>query len=213
MPHPSNDLKTYTPAEEKANMLTHLLGLAIVFCGMYPLLSVAARQGSAMLTGAIIYELCLLAMFGASTLYHHVKDPEKKRFCRRLDHAAIYLLIAGTYTPILLVAVGGTPGYWLLGFIWLIALIGITLKCFFVQRFHKLAVVLYLAMGWFALAIIRQIIAGMTQTSLILLIAGGVTYTAGVLFYASRAQYSHAVWHLFVLAGSILHFYAVMFMK
>lgn len=204
--------KHYTPAEEKANMLTHLLGIVIVLCGMALMLRTALHGGPRMLVGSAIFEACLLAMYGASTLYHLVGDRKRKQFCRRLDHSAIYLLIAGTYTPVLLIAVPGALGHWTLGIIWGIALTGIALKFFFPGRFHKLAVALYLVMGWLCVLLIKQMIAGMTPLSLGFLIAGGLVYTVGVAFYLCRIPYAHAVWHLFVLAGSILHFYAVLYL-
>jgi channel protein, hemolysin III family len=202
--------KHYTPAEEKANMLTHLLGIAIVAGGMALMFRPVLHSGARLLIGAAIFEFCLLAMYGASTLYHLTKDGARKQFCRRLDHSAIYLLIAGTYTPILLTAVPTALGGWALAVIWIAASVGIALKFFFPGRFHKLAVALYLVMGWLCVLLIRQMIAGMTPQALGFLIAGGIVYTAGVGFYLCRKPFAHAVWHLFVLTGSILHFYAVL---
>ena len=202
--------KHYTPAEEKANMLTHLLGIVIVAGGMILMFRTVLHSGTRLLIGAAVFELCLLAMYGASTLYHLTAEGSRKQFRRRLDHSAIYLLIAGTYTPILLTAVPTASGGWALAFIWIAAAVGIALKFFFPGRFHKLAVVLYLVMGWFCILLIRQMIAGMTPAALGFLIAGGVIYTAGVGFYLCRKPFAHAVWHLFVLTGSILHFYAVL---
>lgn len=148
-------------------------------------------------------------MYLASSLYHAAANERQKRLLRRADHCSIYLLIAGTYTPLMLLAVGGNWGRWMLIAVWLLALIGIAVKCFSVTKFKKISLVLYLIMGWLCLLCIRQIFAGLSTPAIVLLITGGVFYTVGILFYINHRPYAHAVWHLFVLGGTISHFFMV----
>lgn len=200
----------YTPQEELANTLTHGAGALLGIAGLAILLRAAWPLGAGYVAGYAVYGGCLVAMYLASTCYHAVWGERLKQFCRRLDHCAIYLLIAGTYTPVMTVAIGGTLGGWLLGIVWLLAAVGIAFKCCAMRRFNRLSLVLYLTMGWLGIIAVKSLIAGMPPLALGLLVAGGVVYTLGVAFYVQDRPYCHAIWHLFVLGGSILQFFAVL---
>jgi hemolysin III len=202
---------TYTRGEEIANSLTHGLGLAMSIAGLSVLVTFTALYGDAWtVVGCAVFGASLVLLYTASTLYHALRAPRVKRWLRVLDHGAIFLLIAGTYTPFLLVSLRGPWGWSLFGVIWALAVAGIVLKLFFTGRFRLLSTLIYLFMGWLALAAFKPLVAVLPRGSLVMLLAGGVAYTAGTLFYMwKRLPYHHAVWHLFVLAGSVCHFFAV----
>ena len=198
--------------EEIANSLTHGSGLALSAVGAVFLVGNAVMRGDArMLAANSIFALSLLALYGFSTWYHGSGRPRTKRILRRFDHGAIYLLIAGSNTPFLLLTVGGTRGYVLLGIIWFIALLGLSLKLVAIRIPEWLSVASYLSMGWMAVLVIRPIYERLPGAGFTLLIAGGLAYTLGVYFYIlSRKAFHHAIWHLFVLVGSACHFFAVL---
>ena len=198
--------------EEIANAITHGVGLLLSVAGFVVLLVLAAMRGTAWhIVACSIYGVTLICLYTASTLYHAVISPGIKGSLRILDHAAIYLLIAGTYTPFLLVSLRGPWGWSLFGVIWGLALVGVIFKFWFVERFGILSTAVYLAMGWLVVIAAKPVIAHVPFTALIWLLAGGLAYTAGVIFYACRRiPYSHAIWHIFVLAGSICHYFAVL---
>jgi hemolysin III len=202
----------YTRGEEIANSLTHGLGLVLSIAGLSVLVAFAALRGDAWtVVGCAVFGASLVLLYAASTLYHALRTPRVKQWLRVLDHGAIFLLIAGTYTPFLLVSLRGPWGWSLFGVIWALAVAGIVLKLFFTGRFRLLSTLIYLFMGWLALAAFKPLVAALPQGSLVMLVAGGVAYTAGTLFYMwKRLPYHHAVWHLFVLAGSVCHFFAVL---
>jgi hemolysin III len=197
--------------EELLNSLTHGLGLALCLAGVPPLIALAALRGGARLVVAVsIYGACLLALYTASTLYHALRGARVKRFFKLLDHSAIYLLIAGTYTPFTLVVLRGAWGWTLLGLVWGIAAIGILWKVFFLERLEAVSVALYVAMGWLAVAAIKPMFAALHTDGLLWILAGGLAYTGGLVFFAwKRVPYNHAIWHLFVMAGSLCHYLAV----
>ena len=199
--------------EEILNSYTHGVGLASSIAGFVVLLILAARYGTAWhIAGCIIYGSSLICLYLASTLYHGIPLLRWKRILKIFDHSAIYLLIAGTYTPFLLVNLRGTWGWSLLGVIWGCAMAGITFKFWFVDHAKALSTALYLAMGWLVLVAAKPLVAHVSAIGLRWLVAGGVLYTVGVVFYASRrVPYSHAVWHLFVMAGSVCHYLAVIY--
>jgi hemolysin III len=152
----------------------------------------------------------MILMFLSSTLYHWAKSPNLKALLKVVDHSAIYLLIAGTYTPFMLLAIGGWVGLAGMIIVWSIALVGITCKIFANQRFPKLSVITYLLMGWIAIFFIYPLYNALTTQGLWLLVAGGLCYTVGVLFYvAKKVQFTHAIWHVFVVAGCICHFFSI----
>jgi hemolysin III len=197
---------------ELANALTHALGVALALAGLAVLVTFAGLHRSPrQMVSYSIYGVTLVLLYAASTIYHGVRHPGAKRRLQILDHAAIYMLIAGTYTPFALISLRGVWGWSLLGMIWALAAIGVVFKLFFIGRFPRMSVVLYLAMGWLAIIAVRQLFAHLPPMGLVLLFAGGLCYSGGVLFFAfdQRLRFNHAIWHLFVLVGSVFHFFAV----
>jgi hemolysin III len=199
--------------EEIANSLTHGAGLVASIAAL-PLLVLAAtgRRDPWQLAGGAIFGGTLILLYLASTVYHALPDGRAKRALRVVDHSAIYLLIAGSYTPFTLGALRGPWGWSLLVSIWSLAILGITAKLTVGFRFPRLSTVFYVGMGWLALVAIQPLVTHLSPAGLGWLVAGGVCYTVGVPFYAtdSRLRYGHAVWHLFVVAGSVCHFFAVL---
>lgn len=202
----------YTAGEEIVHALTHGIGLALSVAGLVVLVVAAALRGDAWhITGSAVFGTTLVLLYAASTLYHGIGAPRAKRILQRLDHLAIYLLIAGTYTPFALVSLRGAWGWALLAVIWALALLGIVLELCIPGRVRRLSVSLYLAMGWLAVVALGPLIRSVHPEGLLLLLLGGIAYTVGVAFYAYRwIPYNHAVWHVFVLAGSALHFSCVL---
>jgi hemolysin III len=207
----SEKIKYYTPREEKLSAYSHLLGVFLALVGSFPLYRSAISVNTAVFyAGTIFYWLSLLAMFGASSIYHFCKDEKCKLLARKFDHLAIYLLITGTYAPLITGAVKTFSGFVVLSALIVLTLLGIVNKLIFANKFHFLEVIIYIAMGWACVFIARDLIAGMSKTGLMLLLAGGITYTAGVIFYAVRKEFFHAIWHIFVLAGAILQFLSIL---
>lgn len=204
--------QSYTVSEEIANSITHGIGTALSVIGGIALIVFAALYGDAWrIVSFSIYSVTLVVLYLASTLYHSVRDSKLKRIFKVLDHACIYLLIAGTYTPFLLVSLRGPWGWTLLGVIWGLALVGIIFKTFSAQRFRRFLVLGYLLMGWLCVIAGQELILRVPAEGLLWLAVGGLLYTVGVLFYAWRKlPYGHAIWHLFVLGGSICHYLAVL---
>ena len=199
----------YSPAEERTNVWTHAAGAVIALAGVIDAFFIAPPSGVAGTAGYLVYGVSLVLMYLASACYHGVSEPSRRTLLRRFDHAAIYLLIAGTYTPVLLLAVGGRLGAWLLAAIWSLAAAGIAMTVLAMGKYPKISLTLYLVMGWLCLPVLKTIIAGMSATAFAFLLGGGVAYTLGVIFYVQKRPFSHAIWHLFVLAGSILQFFSV----
>ena len=199
--------------EELANAATHGAGLLASLIGMPVLVLSALERGEiAMVVGASVFGATLIALYAASMFYHAVPHPELKQRLRVLDHAAIYLLIAGTYTPFTLGVLRGRWGWTLFGIVWTLAALGVLFKVRFNGvRFHRLSTALYVAMGWIAIVVVKPLMASMDQAGLMLLVAGGLCYTGGVVFYVDkRRSWTHPVWHLFVLGGSACHYFAVL---
>ncbi len=203
---------TYTVGEERANMLTHGLGVALSVAGLAVLVTLASVRGDAWrVTATAIFGATLVLLYTSSTLYHGVRNEGTKRLLRKFDHAAIFLLIAGTYTPFLLVNLRGPWGWSLFGVIWALAVAGMVLKFWFAGRFRVASTLLYLGMGWLVLIALRPMLQAVPVSALWLLLAGGLSYTLGTVFYLwKRLPYHHAIWHLFVLGGSGCHFFAVL---
>ncbi len=200
------------PREEIANTATHGLGLLLAFVGMPALVVMAARHGNAWhIVSCSVYAAAVIILYGASTFYHAVVTPRWKKLLRILDHACIYLLIAGTYTPFTLVMMRGAWGWTLFGLVWGFALAGISFKVFWTGRYEVISTAAYILMGWLALVAVYPILTQFPIGCIVWILAGGVFYTSGVIFYAlSHRAYMHAAWHLFVLAGSVCHYVAVM---
>lgn len=202
-----------TLGEEVANSLSHGLGLLLAIAGLPVLIVRADHTGSVYaLVGAAIFGGSAILLYLASTLYHAIPQQRIKAILRALDHAAIYLLIAGTYTPITLGVLRGGWGWTLFGLIWSLALAGMLFKAMGGLRFPHLSTALYLAMGWVGVIAIRPLWLHMGVGGLIWLAAGGLAYTLGVVFFVldEKVRYSHFIWHLFVLAGTTCHFFAVL---
>ena len=210
---PLRSSRASTHGEHLANTLSHGIGLLLAI-GALPLLVIdALRLDSGLaVAGAAIFGGTAIAMYLTSTLYHAFPQANRNGWLRRLDHSAIYLLIAGTYTPVLLGVLRGTAGWTMLAVIWTLAVAGVVFKLLAGARFRKVSVALYVAMGWAALALIQPLWTHMQPGGLAWLFAGGVAYTAGVAFYLmhERMRYSHFIWHLFVLAGTGCHLVMVL---
>ena len=206
-------LYEFSPGEEIANSITHGIGAALSVAGLTLLVVLAVIYGDVWrVVSFSIYGSSLVLLYLASTLYHSFQSPRVKRVLRVLDHASIYLLIAGTYTPFLLVNMRGAWGWSLFGVVWGLALLGVLFKIFFIGRFEVLATAAYVLMGWLVVIAFREMLIQVPPGGVVLLFAGGMVYTAGVLFYAwEKLPFNHAIWHLFVLGGSICHFFAVLF--
>jgi hemolysin III len=202
----------YSSAEEVANSLIHGLGIVLSLAGMAVLVAAAARVGGVReIASCAIYGSTLVALYITSTLYHSVAEPQRKRFLRTLDHIAIFLLIAGTYTPFVLIALRGTWGWALFAITWTLAVLGVIVELSAMRHFRGVMVTLYIVMGWVGLIAIKPLVAALPVPGLWLLFGGGVSYTSGVLFYSWHSlRYHHAVWHLFVLGGSVLQYFAVL---
>ncbi|MCC7054164.1 MAG: hemolysin III family protein [Gemmatimonadaceae bacterium] len=198
--------------EEIANAVTHGVGALASAAAGAVLVTLAAQSGTRLqMVSAIVFCSSMLLLYTASTLYHAIPNPVTKRRLKVFDHCAIYMLIAGTYTPFTLVALNGTLGWWLFGVVWGLAALGVTFKLFFTGRFKLFSTLVYIGMGWMAIFAVRPMLQAIPVAALAWLLAGGVAYTAGTVFYHNeKLRYSHAVWHLFVLAGSACHFVAVM---
>lgn len=199
-------------SKEFANAITHAVGVVLALFGLAVLVIIASLHGSArQVVSYSIYGATLVVLYAISTAYHSARLPQAKRYLRTLDHAAIYLLIAGTYTPFTLITLRGAWGWSLFGVVWALAACGVVFKLFFTGRFPRTSTAVYLGMGWLALIAVRQLLATLPFKGLVLLFAGGLCYSMGVLFYAyDRKGFNHAIWHLCVLSGSVCHFFAVL---
>lgn len=201
----------YTAGEELANTITHGIGLVLALVGLPVLVLSSLSRGDALLVaGMSVFGAALIAVYASSTLYHAVKPSRTKQVLQVIDHVAIYLLIAGTYTPFALGVLRGALGWTLLGAIWTLAALGIVFKVAMRTRFPRLSTIFYVAMGWLAIVAIKPLSERMESAGFWLLVGGGLLYTIGVAFYVRpRPRYMHAVWHGFVMAGSACHFVAV----
>jgi hemolysin III len=207
-----NALPQYTLGEDVANSLTHGVGATLSLIGTALLLYRAVLHGTALhVVSFAVYGASLFLLHLSSTLYHAIRAPRAKRIFRVFDHCSIYLLIAGTYTPFLLLSLWGAWGLTLLVAIWTLAAIGIVFKTVFMGRLRKASVVFYLAMGWMIVLAARQAWLQVPHQAITYVAAGGLSYTIGIVFYAwKKLPYSHAIWHIFVLGGSVCHYVAVL---
>ena len=197
--------------EEFANTVTHGFGLALSVAGFAALVILASLRGDPLLiTGCVVYGLSLVVLYAASTIYHGTTSPELKHKLQLVDHCCIYLLIAGSYTPFGIIILNGTRGQSLLALIWTIAVVGIGAKLLMKHRFPAVSVVSYVVMGWLGVFAVQPMLETLGTQAVMLAVAGGLSYTLGVVFFAwPRIRHHHAIFHVFVLAGSILHYTAV----
>ena len=201
----------YSNSEEKLNVWSHGFGLvASVIVFPFLINKSISYTGFWKPISFIIYGLSLIILYAASTLYHAAKDPKKRRKLNILDHAAIYILIAGSYSPFCLVALDSELGWYLFIFVWIFALIGIVLKLFFTGKYDKISTAMYLLMGWQVIFLIKPLMNSLSENNLNLLFLGGLFYTIGAILYSiKRLPYNHAIFHVFVLLGSASHFLAI----
>jgi len=201
----------FSLSEEIWHAITHGLGLILSIIALVVLVSFASVGGEiSHIIIASIYGTALLIMYGSSTFYHAVTEIKIKQLLQKFDHSAIYFLIAGTYTPVVLISVGGIEGWSIFIFEWLVASVGIYLKFRYPNRFEILSLIAYVVMGWIIVLAIDILKANIDPVGFWLIVAGGISYTGGVIFYIKdHINYYHAVWHIFVLIGSILQFLAI----
>lgn len=214
MPRQAQLINTYyTLREEIANAVTHGFGIVLAIAALVTMATVAARDGDSWhVVSCSVFGTTLVLLYTASTLYHSIQVERFRPLLRALDHSAIFLLIAGTYTPFTLVTLRGPWGWSLFAVVWSIGITGIVLRLLLRERLHWLFVTLYLAMGWVVVVAIQPLLERLETGGLILLAAGGIAYTGGIAFYVwDRLPYNHAIWHGFCLLGSALHFFAVLF--
>lgn len=202
---------TYTEREEIANSVTHGCGIVASIAGLVLMTVFSALHGTVWhVVSTTIFGATLVLLYTSSTLYHSFRNEALKHLLQKFDHAAIFLLIAGTYTPFLLVTLRGPWGWSLFGVVWGLAVVGVTLKFWFAGRYRLVSTLIYIGMGWLVMVAIKPLMAALPSGGLKLLVAGGLCYTGGAAFYLwKKLPYHHAIWHLFVLGGSVCHWAAV----
>ncbi len=203
----------YSPQEEFFHCLSHAIGTGLAIAGLVILLIMAIQHGNVWhIVSAAIYGTSLILLYLASTLYHLFSPGGVKRFFQKLDHTMIYILIAGTYTPLTLVALRDTWGWTLFGLVWGMALCGLILELIVKTRMQWFSLTLYLGMGWLVVLALKPLVAALATGGFVLLLTGGLLYTFGIIFYVwKNLSYHHAIWHLFVMAGSTVHFFAILY--
>jgi len=199
--------------EEIFNSITHGIGILLSIAALVILIVFAALHGDGWhIVSFTIFGVSLVLLYTSSTLYHSITNAKSKSVFARLDHASIFILIAGTYTPILLTTLRGVMGWVLFGIVWGCAITGVVIRSIYLYRFRKLMVGFYLVMGWMFVLALKSVITHLPAVSLVFLFIGGLTYSLGVIFYAWRSlRFGHGIWHLFVLGGSIMHFFAILY--
>ncbi|WP_424494426.1 PAQR family membrane homeostasis protein TrhA [Salinimicrobium sp. GXAS 041] len=205
--------KTYSPLEEKLNVISHAFGLGLSVLGFILLVWRASRLGETVhLVSSSIFGGCMILLYAASTFYHNTKTPRLRYKLKILDHASIYFLIAGTYTPFALVTLKGTIGWIIFGVVWAMAMAGAVLKLFFTGRFQTVSTVMYVVMGWIIVFAVKPLIDNFSYEGLLWLMSGGISYTIGaVIFSLDRINFNHAIFHVFVLLGTFCHFISIYF--
>lgn len=200
----------HSVGEEIANSVSHGVGAALGIAGLVLLTMRAASTGSTLaIVSCAIFGASIVLLYLSSTLYHSLGHTRANRVLRSLDHGSIYVLIAGTYTPFTLIGLRGTLGWTLFGIVWTCALAGVILKSFAAGRWGVVSTAMYLAMGWACIFTLKPMYHRLSHPVLVMLLAGGLCYSAGIAFYASRRRYMHFLWHLWVLAGTTCHFFAI----
>lgn len=209
-----DNIENFTKGEEVTNAILHGIGLGLAIAALVVLVVFARIYGDVWYMASFsIYGSTLVMLYLSSTLYHSFPEGKVKNIFEIFDHSAIYLLIAGTYTPLTLISLRGSLGWTIFGIVWGIAVVGIVFKVFWVKKFVILSTLLYIVMGWLIIFAINPLLAAMNKTSIIFLVSGGLLYTLGTIFYVRRKmKYHHAIWHLFVLGGSVCHFFTILFL-
>ncbi|MBE1299383.1 MAG: hemolysin III family protein [Alteromonadaceae bacterium] len=207
----ANTATGYSPLEEALNIYSHLLGFVLSVLGtIFLVMKAVDGYSNAAFASALVFGLSMLTLYLASTLYHRAVKPSLRAKLRVFDHCAIFILIAGTYTPFALLVLEPVTGWWIFGIIWSLAAIGITLKLFFTGRFKILSTSIYLFMGWLILFVGKSLMAALSPEAAFWLVAGGISYTVGAVLYAIKSlPLNHAVFHVFVLGGTACHFVSV----
>ena len=201
----------YTKGEEMFNSISHGVGALLSISALVLTVVWTVLYGDGLcLLSALIYSISLILLYCMSTLYHALTHPTAKKVFRVFDHCSIFLLIAGTYTPYTLVTLRGPVGWWIFAAVWAVTVLGIVLNSISIERFTVFSMICYVAMGWVIIVAIKPLAAALPATGLWLLVAGGVVYTLGIIFYAMKWRYAHSIWHLFVLGGSVLHFFSIL---
>tara|TARA_R110002096_G_scaffold99646_1_gene220736 strand:- start:1899 stop:2525 length:627 start_codon:yes stop_codon:yes gene_type:complete len=205
-------MRIQSPFEEKLNAFTHAIGALFGIAALVLLIVFNTTKTDWSLFSVIVYGISIIVLFSASTLYHSVTNEKKKHYFRIIDHISIYLLIAGTYTPVLLISLEQTLGWTLFWVVWGIAAFGVILKLFFTGKFEIFSTLLYLVMGWLIVFDFSKLSEIIGSDGILFLFAGGLSYTVGIIFYAiQKIPYNHVIWHLFVLAGAIFHFFMIFY--
>jgi hemolysin III len=206
-------MSDYSPREEKLNIITHAFGLIFSIVALMLLLIKTAEIGNFWSVVAVsIFGVSLVVLYAASTLYHSATQKDIRFKMKIFDHSAIYILIAGTYTPFTIITLNGTTGWLIFGISWGMALVGIILKLFFTGRYNAISTLMYILMGWMIVFVLGPIIDGLHFDGVLWLIGGGVSYTIGAIIYSiKKIKFNHAIFHIFVLVGSFCHFYSVYF--
>ncbi len=209
----SKEVKYYSSKEEKINVITHAIGLVLSIAALTLLVVYSSLYGTVWhITSFAIFGASLIVLYAASTLYHYVQNPKIRFKLNIFDHAAIYVLIAGTYTPFALVVLPNTIGWVIFGISWGLALVGIIFKLFYTGKYDKISTIAYVLMGWVIIIAIKPLVENFPLEGLLWLLAGGLSYTFGALLYSIKSlKYNHAIFHVFVLFGSFCHFMAVFF--
>ena len=208
-----NKTHFYSPLEEKTNIYSHAAGLVLSIVALLLMLIRASGSGSTLDVVSVgIFGISLIALYAASTMYHSAKDPKVRARLRVNDHATIYILIAGTYTPFTLITLNGWVGWTIFGVSWGMAITGVTLKLFFTGKYNVLSTMMYVFMGWIIIFAIKPLLNSISSEGLFWLVAGGIAYTTGAVIYSiKKIKFNHAIFHLFVLLGSFCHFISVYF--
>ncbi|SFZ91877.1 hemolysin III [Flaviramulus basaltis] len=205
-------MRIQTPFEEKLNALSHAIGALFGIIALVLLITHNTDKTDWSLFSVIVYGITIIILFSASTFYHAVKGEKRKHYFRIVDHISIYFLIAGTYTPVCLISLDQSLGWTLFWSVWGIAAFGVVLKLFFTGRFEIFSTLLYLVMGWLIIFDFSNLSNSIGDNGILFLFAGGLSYTVGIIFYAiEKIPYNHVIWHLFVLAGAIFHFFMIFF--
>jgi len=209
---PMDAIKQYTTGEEIANSITHGLGALLSVAGLVVLIMLSIFYGNRFHVLCFsIYGASLILLYLASTLYHSLPSRTAKQFFKKLDHSAIFLLIAGSYTPLMLIHINGMLGWSITITVWVLAFLGVILKWLYISKFKKLSLFIYIFMGWLCVIASKEIILQIPSQSLILLVIGGLFYSTGIIFYVwDNLPYNHGIWHVFVLGGSIFHYFSIL---